>query len=301
MVDYNEEMIISKLLCGKTQNTNRTYRKELDKFKLWLRGLSFSEVTKEKAREYFDYISKKGYKLATRIRILRILQSFYKLGVSEEMFETNPFSGIKLSQNFGFVSENRILGLDELQRLLISAKENKRDYAMILLMVTSRFTALEITNLCWNNIKCDALNNYGAEVITKGSTPERPRYRMIPLREDTVAALNEYKKEVASFLYANNKRFSETMKVFINRYGEPITETGIRKNLYTLCKKAGIKKISPKDLAHLCVVLGEIYGATDEQLKEQAGFSSTQLIKKYSYVLDILRDSACKVIKLPEH
>lgn len=296
----NEDQLIITFMDNKTDNTRKSYGKELENWSLWLSDAPFASVTQEQAQAYFEHKTRK-YAKASVIKTIRILRKFYELGVKNNVFAENPFKSVNLpAQDIGVVQDARILSMNDFGKLLKAVKENMRDYAIVLLLATSRFSTLEITNLTWKNLFDDSEGPRGAEVLTKGSTKASPKYRLIPISEEAMAAIYSYKTFCEREFH---RAVVETDKVFLNSDGDPISETGIRKNIYALCKKAGLgKKVSPKDLAHLCVAMGRAKGASDKQLANQAGFSRPALVKKYKYLdLDVLKDPVCDLIKLPEH
>lgn len=200
-------------------------------------------------------------------------------------------------QDFGYVDPDRILAPGELQKFLTAAKcSGPRDYAIVMLFVTSRFSALEVNNFKWGDLIHDINGNWGARVKSKG----RNNYRIIPIRKEAAIALGNYRAGTGLPPSVHFEK-EKDRRVFLNRYDEPISETGVRKIIYRICEKAGLKRISPKDLGHLCVIYGRIYHADAGKLQFQAGFSDAVLLKKYDYVVHELLNAACNVIQLPEH
>ena len=137
--------------------------------------------------------------------------------------------------------------------------------------------------------------NYGAQVKSKAG-----KIRIIPIRADVFDLFVRYRSELGLPKQIDREK-EVTNPIFLNRYGKPISETGIRKIVYRLCEEAKVRHISPKDLFHMCMILGRIHGATDNQLVDQAGFSDVKFLEKYKYALRILQQPACNLIQLPEH
>lgn len=306
-----ENLLIQKFLSGRNPKTRKVYENTLCQFSEFLSSkysgeVNTLQVTKEMVQEYIDYMNQpihivhnvpKAYEKSTQIKILRVLMAYYKYLQLHEIIDINPVHMVQIPrQDIGFVDSQRILRLDELDRLLQTARQSGlRDYAIVMLLVTSRFMPLELYNLQWGDFFTDSEGRLGAHVVSK-----RGLRRMIPIREDVLDILLQYRKEMGKSAEIDYIAEAECY-VFINRYGERLSETGLRKMIYSLCRKADInKKISPKDLAHLTVPLARLSGATDDKLLEQTGFSNRNVLQKYNYAVSYLIDPACDRIQLDE-
>ncbi|NLY43855.1 MAG: tyrosine-type recombinase/integrase [Clostridiaceae bacterium] len=296
-----EQELCNLFYAGKTKNTIISYKREIENFLAAVCKKSYASVTKDDVKKYYDNLitqmNNGTKKRATVIRILRTLHKFYNLGIENNVFSENWFNHFKVpKQDVGYVKEDRIFTLDELERFLTCAKNSgTRDYLIVLLFITSRFSVLEVKNICWGNLIIDALGHYGAEVKSKAG-----KRRIIPIRKDVFELFIQYRSELGLPPQIDREKEANN-PIFLNRYGQPLSETGVRKIVYKLCEEAEVKHISPKDLFHMCMILGRIHGATDSQLVDQAGFSDVKFLEKYKYALRILQEPACNFIQLPKH
>ncbi|MCX7710150.1 MAG: tyrosine-type recombinase/integrase [Clostridia bacterium] len=302
----NDDIVRAFLADNKTIHTVRTYIPVIDEFLTYMKNRPLSEISNKDATEYLEYLYLKRHMVkSTLFKVKRTLLSLYNFAFKRNYLEYNPFFFAKMpdvkleKQDFGYVDRSRILTRQELKQLLKEAKKSIRNYAIIKLLYTSRFSTLELTNFSWGNIFSINQNLWGAEVKTKGKN----KSRIIPLRKDVVDLLMSY-REILGFSGDPKSidRIKENgMRVFLNRYGKPISDTGIRKTIYKLCSDAGIKTIAPKDIAHLCIPLANLGGLKDKgKLAEQANFSTEKLVDKYNYIYDILKDAACNFVTLEE-
>lgn len=313
-VEYtdNSMQLFEMFLRGKSERTKKTYQNVYLDFLSFLEGTPIPQITEQDARNYAIYLSNKTVikknnnvlvnepiKESTITKHLRTLLSFYKFLIEEGHIISNPFHKVSIPKQKTYIDTDRTLTLEELDNLLIAATESGyRDYAIILLFVTSRFTALEITNLKWGNFCRDAEGRWGAEIKTRGQKKDgSDNYRIVPIREDVMEVISLYRRQL--HLPENIQPEERGEHVFLNRYNLPITDQGIRKMVYKLRKEAGIEKnISPKDLAHMCMVLGKYYGADVNQLNTQAGFKNLYVLEKYKYAISFLKDPACDMLDL---
>lgn len=122
----------------------------------------------------------------------------------------------------------------EMERLLNVPYKNHfpqwRDYIIVNLLY---YTSMRIYEAI--HIKLDDFDIQGRRIISKSDKKDR-KSRIIPLSNHTI-------KLILELITENQTYFPDEKHLFLNWYGEPMSEDSFRRNLKRYVQKAGITKI----------------------------------------------------------
>lgn len=277
---------------GKSQNTVISYCTDIKEFLQWFEGTYAKEfdgrILEQDAREYRNYLLNIAkQKPASINRKMAALKKF-------NMFLIKAGTGIEIKIHGISVAdihdrEVRTINRNELNRLkrAVYASGNKRDIALIELLINTGIRASELVSLTIEDIHLTARNgsqNYSYIVIRNG---KGGKYREIPLNSQVKKALEEYLAIRPS---------SRSDKIFIGQRG-PLRREAIDKIIKKYCRIAGIEEISAHVLRHtFCTRLVQ-EGTPIPVVSKLAGHSSIQTTMDF-YVRVSRADKAAAVEKL---
>jgi len=254
--------------------TVRNYTSDLLGFFQFLKekGIdSLKEVDKHVLRDYLQHLMEQGLVKASIARKLSAIRSFYRYLIREEIISTSPVattSSPKLDRRLP-----SFLTTDEMTRLLeapdVSTPQGQRDRALLELLYASGLRVSELANL---NLEQVNLNSREIRVWGKGS-----KERMVLMGEPAARALTAYLNQGRLELLGNKR----SSALFLNRYGERLTERSVQIEIQEIAEKAGIgKRVHPHMLRHTFAT-HLLDGGADlrvvQELLGHANLSSTQI------------------------
>ena len=256
--------------------TVRNYTTDLLDFFWFLsdKGVSsLKEVDKHILRDYLSHLMERGFVKASIARKLSAIRSFYRYLLREEIIPTSPVattSSPKLDKRLP-----SFLTIEEVERLLeapdLSTPQGQRDRALLELLYASGIRVSELAKL---NLEQVNLNTNEIRVWGKGS-----KERMVLMGEPAAEALRAYLQQGRPKLFASKIRMTNAL--FINRYGERLTERRVQRILEKYANIAGIgKRVYPHMLRHTFAT-HLLDGGADlrvvQELLGHANLSSTQI------------------------
>jgi integrase/recombinase XerC len=212
---------------------------------------------------------------ASIARTLSAIRSFFHYLVREEILPLNPaqkVSSPKLDKRLP-----SFLTTDEMTRLLeapeLSSPQGQRDRALLELLYASGLRVSEIASL---NLEQVDLDTREIRVRGKGSK-ERIVLMGEPAAKALIAYLNEGRPELSG-----EKR---TNTLFLNRYGERLTERSVQILLEEYAKLAGIeKRVHPHMLRHTFATHLLDGGADLRVVQELLGHANLSSTQVYTHV-----------------
>ena len=263
-----------------------------------LKNPSFDQLNSEHVKKYLTYLKNQlGNKPNTINLKISILKSFYKFlmdrrYITYEKNITNEIKQQKVSKTLPMYltadeAENFLFGIK-----LIS-KNATRDYAMFSLFLLTGARLSEVTNLNVDQI------NLAEKTITflgKGS-----KERTVPLVNRAYEAVLNYLSTEKFYIKRQIKdkeiEFEDrsqrgripamrTNRVFLNKYGKPISERGIQDIFKRLSQEIGIfrKGLSVHKLRHTCLTLLHKSGVDILVLQKIAGHENIKTTQIYTHV-----------------
>lgn len=252
--------------------TIHSYQKDLSFFEEFLNRekVEIVKVDYSLLRKYLTVLYEKNYSKKTIARHISTLKSFYKYLTKIKKIETNPMILIKTPKLDKRLP--KFLNYDDLEKILsipdTTTFLGKRD-ALILELLYS--TGVRVSELI--AIKISDINFYDHTIFILGKG-NKERYVMFGSK--ALDKMNDY---------LNARKNIQTDYLIVNRYGNPITDRGIRKIMDMILKKASLSyKISPHTLRHTFATHMLDSGADIEIVKELLGHESLSTTQIYTHV-----------------
>jgi len=232
---------------------------------------SLKEVDKHTLREYISWLMEQGIVKASIARKLSAIRSFYRYLVREGILAINPLekaSSPKLDRRLP-----SFLTIKEMERLLavpdLSRPVGQRDRALMELLYAAGLRVSELVQL---NLEQVNLDTREIRVWGKGS-----KERVVLMGEPAAKALSIYLTQGRPELLGEKR----SNAMFLNRYGQRLSERRVQKKLEEIADKTGIgKRVHPHMLRHTFAT-HLLNGGADlrvvQELLGHADLSSTQI------------------------
>ena len=247
---------------GKATNTTKaTYICILENFIKSIKADTVSDLDILMIDNFIDTLSLKNYKPKTIKNKIVVIRSFIKFLYSKNLIDIRPEAieiprTVEVEANF----------LDEEEQLaLIKSAKNLRDKALIMTILSSGLRASEILNL-----KEDDL--YRRSLIVSRGKGGKPRVTFIdPLTEKSI---REY----------HHKREADSIFVFTNSFGKPLSRQYLSRMISETALRAGIKKrVSAHTLRHSFATNMLRKGARIEDVQPLMGHSNISTTRLYMH------------------
>lgn len=247
---------------GKATNTTKaTYICILEDFIKSIKADTVSDLDILVIDNFIDTLSLKSYKPKTIKNKIVVIRSFIKFLYSKNLIDIRPEAieiprTVEVEANF----------LDEEEQLaLIKSARNLRDKALIMTILSSGLRASEILNL-----KEDDL--YRRSLIVSRGKGGKPRVTFIdPLTEKSI---REY----------HHKREVDSVFVFTNSFGKPLSRQYLSRMISETALRAGIKKrVSAHTLRHSFATNMLRKGARIEDVQPLMGHSNISTTRLYMH------------------
>ncbi len=236
---------------------------------------SLKEVDKHVVRDYLSHLMEHGFVKASIARKLSAIRSFYRYLLREEIISTSPLattSSPKLDRRLPY-----FLTIDEMTRLLetpdSATPQGQRNRALLELLYAAGLRVSELVKL---NLEQINLETREIRVMGKGS-----KERMTLMGEPAARALAAYLEQGRPKLSGEKK----TSAVFLNRYGERLTERSVQSILEEYANIAGLdKRVHPHMLRHTFATHLLDGGADLRVVQELLGHASLSTTQIYTHV-----------------
>jgi len=165
---------------------------------------------------------RKNLKPGSVNRHMTVLKHMFKKGVEWGLAKINPTVGIKRFPKAD--PRTRFLSEDELERLLVACKEQKRQPWLLPLVTVAVHTGMrrgELLGLRWSNV------DLNRELITL-QQDKTLKIKSIPINEAAREAL----------IWLDKHRYGD--HVFMYQWGKPIGKSNVQDSIDKVCSKAGI-------------------------------------------------------------
>lgn len=260
-------------------HTIRAYRKDLEEFQETMGELAGGrKATYRHLRAYLASLFRRGLAPSTVTRKLACLKSYYRFLVVEGETAENPASLIssprKGKRLFNF------LNVDEITRLCESAGgsdfNSLRDRAIIEMLYSTGTRVSELAGL--NSLDLD--RNLES-VIVRGKGKKE---RMVIIGSFARSALKDYLESRRAMLVEKGIT-NESMALFLNRRGGPLSARSIRRMIDTRRRKAGLsKRVTPHTIRHSFASHLLAGGADLRAIQELLGHESLSTTQKYTHI-----------------
>ncbi len=256
-------------------NYSRGSEKGFFQFLRLKRITSLKEVDKHVLRDYLSYLMEQGVARASIARKLSAIRSFYRYLAREEILPANPVQKVsspKLDRRLP-----SFLTIDEITRLLdapdVFTPQGQRDRALLELLYAAGIRVSELVRLNPEQVDLDTRE---IRVWGKGS-----KERMVLMGEPAARALTAYLDQGRPELLAEKR----SRALFLNRYGERLTERRVQSILGKYANIAGIgKRVHPHMLRHTFATHLLDGGADLRVVQELLGHASLSSTQIYTHV-----------------
>ncbi len=276
-------MTFLKAERGLAQNTQMSYRRELERFCQYLEDDGCDKIeliTQEHIRGYLEARlndEEDPVKERTLAHNLVSIRQWMTFLVGDGLIEANPAEHIDIPK---YAQRDPVyLNESEVDALLKAPNETTaeglRDRAMIELLYATGMRVSELVNL---NLRDLDLDNGCITAHGKGS-----KDRLIPMGECAHLWIQRYLETSRPELLS--KAPSNVPTLFVTRQGSGMTRQGFWKNLKKYALEAGIRKeISPHKLRHTFATHLIAHGADLLAVKEMLGHADISSTQIYTHV-----------------
>jgi len=253
-----------------SDHTVRAYKNDLEEFCSFVNGNP--RMDSSTIRSFLVNLMQKNLSRRTVARKVSAVRSFIRYLIKRGLIKENPSAGIRTPR---LPKELPDVLTEEETRLLLEepAKSNTpfrlRDTAILELLYSSGLRVGELASLKIGDI--DFKGGY-ARILGK-----RKKERLVPVGQTAINALLCY---LASDECRNRK--SDTL--FINRYGQPLSDRFIRKLLEYYSYQALGKSVHPHTLRHSFATHLLNAGCDIRYLQEMLGHSSIATTQIYTHI-----------------
>ena len=240
-----------------------SYNKDLDNFYIYLKqnNTDIKKVNYKFLRGYLTVLYDKKYSKKTIARNISTLKSFFKYLKKQNIIESNPMNLIKTPKIDKKLP--KFLNYDDLEKILsipdTTTFLGKRNALILELLYSTGVRVSELVNIKLNDID---------------------------LSEEKILILGKGNKErYVLFGSKAKEKTDDSPYLIVNRYGNKITDRGIRKILDSIILDASLSyKISPHTLRHTFATHMLDSGADIEIVKELLGHESLSTTQIYTHV-----------------
>ncbi len=251
--------------------TINSYNKDLDNFYVYLNqnNTEIKKVNYKFLRGYLTILYDKKYSKKTIARNISTLKSFFKYLKKENIIKSNPMNLIKTPKIDKKLP--KFLNYDDLEKILsipdTTTFLGKRNALILELLYSTGVRVSELVNIKLNDID---LSEEKILILGKGN------------KERYVLFGRKAKEKILDYL---KEKMDDSPYLIVNRYGNKISDRGIRKILDSIILEASLSyKISPHTLRHTFATHMLDSGADIEIVRELLGHESLSTTQIYTHV-----------------
>ncbi len=266
-------------LKGASPHTVKAYAEDLRQFVGFAetRGVTDAGgVDARLLRDYLQEMQQADLARASRARKTASLRSFFTYLARQRVIPRSPAVGLRSVKQ-----ERRLpkfLRADEIEALMAAPDASplgQRDRALLETLYASGMRAGELVSIMLPSVDFEA---GVVRVLGKGN-----KERMTLLGRPAIAALRTYLADGRPALVAQQAEDSGAL--FLNRYGGPLSDRGVRKLFTRYAEKAALAlKITPHVLRHTFATHLLANGADLREVQELLGHSSIGTTQIYTHV-----------------
>ena len=221
-------------------NTISSYRKDLEQFKGYCKNVDIKDIDYNFIRKYLRFLYDKKYSAKSVSRHISSLKSFFKFLTLTNVIETNPMTLISNPK-----IEKRLpnyLNYNDLEVLLnIPDKSDKLGLRNALILEFLYSCGVRVSELVNIKISDIDFSNRRILILGKGS-----KERFVMYGKVCSDLLNDYLNNSRNLLVVKDHDY-----LFVNKYGDKITDRAIRMIIDDVIKKSCLKlKVSPHTFRH---------------------------------------------------
>ena len=286
MENYNLPQIIEKFTKKlqeqeKSRFTIVAYKKDLEQFSGFLisKGIDdVRDVKKEDIEAFIKHLINLSYTKKSGSRKLNSIRTFFRYLKNEGVISYNP--SLEVPHPKYTQPPPRILTKLEYRALRDVARDDKRTYALIQILLQTGIKIGELANIRLSDIENSILHirPYG-----------KNKAREIPLNKAVQDAIENYLK-------TKNKKDGDDF-LFTTRTGKPLLIRNIRQIIARCFRDVGIKDATVNDLRNTFIAHQIINGASVEYIAKIVGHKRLSSTERF---LNLVKENVDKTEKLNE-
>ena len=273
--DINEYLVFVSQVKNLSENTTKSYERDLKKLYLFLEKLNvtnYSDIKEEICSAWIGDLYSQNNKPKSIQRHLSSAKGFFRFLKKNNLISSSPFELVTAPKSSNTLPD--ILSPEDVEQLLNFKPSNTieiRDMAIVELMYSSGLRVSETVNI---NISDFEENMSFLRVIGKGS-----KTRLVPMGRFAINAINNWLNE-------REKISNNTDALFLNSKGSRLSVRSIQLRLKKMAIKQGLPPVHPHMLrhsfaTHMLESSGDL--RTIQELLGHSSLSTTQIYTKLDY------------------
>ena len=273
--DINEYLVFVSQVKNLSENTTKSYERDLKKLYLFLEKLNvtnYSDIKEEICSAWIGDLYSQNNKPKSIQRHLSSAKGFFRFLKKNNLIGSSPFELVTAPKSSNTLPD--VLSPEDVEQLLNFKPSNTieiRDMAIVELMYSSGLRVSETVNI---NISDFEENMSFLRVIGKGS-----KTRLVPMGRFAINAINNWLNE-------REKISNNTDALFLNSKGSRLSVRSIQLRLKKMATKQGLPPVHPHMLrhsfaTHMLESSGDL--RTIQELLGHSSLSTTQIYTKLDY------------------
>ncbi len=273
--DINEYLVFVSQVKNLSENTTKSYERDLKKLYLFLEKLNvtnYSEIKEEICSAWIGDLYSQNNKPKSIQRHLSSAKGFFRFLKKNNLIGSSPFELVTAPKSSNTLPD--VLSPEDVEQLLNFKPSNTieiRDMAIVELMYSSGLRVSETVNI---NISDFEENMSFLRVIGKGS-----KTRLVPMGRFAINAINNWLNE-------REKISNNSDALFLNSKGSRLSVRSIQLRLKKMAIKQGLPPVHPHMLrhsfaTHMLESSGDL--RTIQELLGHSSLSTTQIYTKLDY------------------
>ena len=273
--DIKEYLAFVSQVKNLSENTTKSYERDLKKLNSFLMGLNlstYSEISSETCSAWIGSLYSQNNNPRSIQRHLSSAKGFFRFLKKNNLIQSSPFELVTAPKSSNKLPD--VLSPEDVEQLLNFKPSNMieiRDMAIVELMYSSGLRVSETVNI---NLDDFEENKSFLRVLGKGS-----KTRLVPMGRYAVNAINEW-------LIEREKILNNTDALFLNSKGTRLTVRSVQLRLKKMAVKQGLPPIHPHMLrhsfaTHMLESSGDL--RTIQELLGHSSLSTTQIYTKLDY------------------
>ena len=273
--DINEYLVFVSQVKNLSENTTKSYKRDLKKLYLFLEKLNitnYSDIKEEICSAWIGDLYSQNNKPKSIQRHLSSAKGFFRFLKKNNLISSSPFELVTAPKSSNTLPD--VLSPEDVEQLLNFKPTNTieiRDMAIVELMYSSGLRVSETVNI---NISDFEENMSFLRVIGKGS-----KTRLVPMGRFAINAINNW-------LHEREKILNNNDALFLNLKGSRLSVRSIQLRLKKMAIKQGLPPVHPHMLrhsfaTHMLESSGDL--RTIQELLGHSSLSTTQIYTKLDY------------------
>ncbi len=273
--DINEYLVFVSQVKNLSENTTKSYKRDLKKLYLFLEKLNvtnYSDIKEEICSAWIGDLYSQNNKPKSIQRHLSSAKGFFRFLKKNNLISSSPFELVTAPKSSNTLPD--VLSPEDVEQLLNFKPSNTieiRDMAIVELMYSSGLRVSETVNI---NISDFEENMSFLRVLGKGS-----KTRLVPMGRFAINAINNWISE-------REKISNNTDALFLSSKGSRLSVRSIQLRLKKMAIKQGLPPVHPHMLrhsfaTHMLESSGDL--RTIQELLGHSSLSTTQIYTKLDY------------------